>query len=105
MKVRSVKESPNSGTRGRIYYDFDAVGFDNLTEVWHAAKVIRVPHRQKESILTELELLGISWSRLFPELEHQAEHVTKSVARMFAPPKDGMVSARIPTMGADFHSK
>lgn len=86
MRVGDIKKSTNPGTLNQLYYEFETIKFENVEDLWHAATVIGISHRHKKPLLGELELLGITKSRMFPELEHQASFVTASVEKLASPP-------------------
>lgn len=52
---------------------------NELTDIWHLGSSVIVPANKKERILDELNLMGISASKLFPELEYQTHYVTDLV--------------------------
>lgn len=58
---------------------FEPRDIQNDLESWEATFSVIIPSQKKISILEELSLIGISRSRLFPELEHQAGLVTQAI--------------------------
>jgi len=81
MDLEEVETSKNPGTYGRNYYKFKGAEFDTLEKFWPHSRNIRIPADAKEQILEELNLIGITKSKLFPELNNQAEFVTEILKR------------------------
>lgn len=82
MKVKKIEKSSNPGTFGKIYYHFTSIQFDNDVEkFWKNSKIFRIPSSCKNSILEELEVLGITKNRMFSELEYQAEFITNLIGK------------------------
>jgi len=52
---------------------------NELTDLWHLASTVIIPANKKKRILAELNLMGISASKLFPELEYQTQFITDLV--------------------------
>ena len=82
MNLKNVEVSTNPGTKGRVYLEL-APYLNNEPggQLWHKITEYRVPADRKSRMLRALEALGITRSRLFPELQHQAEFVRNFVAR------------------------
>lgn len=71
---RSV--STNPGTVGRVYLDLQPIpATRNPENLWHASAEYRIPAANKLGMRRTLRHLGVTRSRLFPELEHQAAFV------------------------------
>jgi hypothetical protein len=82
MKIKEIKVSKNPGTYKKEYYIFDTIEYDNVVErLWPQAKLLRIPHSKKGSILEELENIGITKNKMFPELEYQAEFITNLIKK------------------------
>jgi hypothetical protein len=82
MSLKSVETSDNPGTLGRKYLELAPVRCQKgAKELWKGARVYRIPSQFKAKILDDLALLGISKSKLFPELGSKAEFVTQLVRR------------------------
>ena len=82
MKIKEIIKSKNPGTYNKEYYIFDSIEYDNMVEkLWPRAKLLRIPHSRKGSILEELEYIGIAKNRMFPELEYQSEFITNLIKK------------------------
>ncbi len=82
MKVNKIEKSSNLGTAGKEYYHFTSIQYDNDVEkLWKNSKVFQIPSIYKNSILEELELLGITKNKMFPELEYQSEFIANLIRR------------------------
>lgn len=82
MKVSEIVESTNPGTKGKKYYHFTSIHYDNDVEnFWKSSKVLHIPSNCKNSILEELEFVGITKNKMFPELEYQSEFITNLIMR------------------------
>lgn len=79
MKVASKEVSTNPGTKGREYYVFDPVELNDSTAIWPKAESILIPSSSKETILRQLDIMGINEAKLFPDLQHQANHAVDYV--------------------------
>ena len=82
MKIKEIIKSKNPGTYNKEFYIFDSIEYDNMVEkLWSKAKLLRIPHSKKGSILEELEYIGITKNRMFPELEYQSEFITNLIKK------------------------
>lgn len=82
MKVKDIIKSKNPGNYDKLYYQFDTIGYDNLVEkLWPKSKLLRIPSVKKDNILEELEYIGITKNRMFPELEYQSEFITNLIKK------------------------
>ena len=81
MKVAAKEISTNPGTRGREYYIFEPVEIKGSTAVWSKAESIIIPSTAKETILRQLDVMGVNEAKLFPDLQHQANHAVEYVKR------------------------
>ena len=82
MKVKKVEKSQNPGTYNKVYYNFDTIEYDNMVEkLWPKSKLLKIPYSKKDSILEELEYIGITKNRMFPELEYQSEFITNLIKK------------------------
>ena len=81
MSVKQELVSTNPGTKGRVYLELAPYPSDETGErLWHQVTEYRIPADRKLGIRRALEALGIRRSRLFPELQYQAEFVRELVA-------------------------
>lgn len=79
-----TKETQRKGPEGtpKKYYEFEPVEFDkDIEKFWKPSKRFLIPYERKESILEELEYLGITKSKMYPELEYQAEFITNLIKK------------------------
>lgn len=82
MNLENSEISTNPGTKGKLYLDLSPYPTEGAGEdLWHQVTEYQVPADKKANILHALERLGITRSRLFPELQYQAEFVKNFVAR------------------------
>ncbi|HOD62411.1 MAG TPA: FRG domain-containing protein [Bacilli bacterium] len=82
MKVKNVEKSNNPGTFNKMYYEFGPIEYDNVVEkIWPKSKLLRIPSSKKEFLLEELDYLGITKNRMFPELEYQSEYITNLIKK------------------------
>ncbi|MCS4436675.1 FRG domain-containing protein [Aquiflexum gelatinilyticum] len=82
MKVNKLIKSTNPGTLGKEYYEFEKINFDNdIEKFWKPSKLLKIPSNCKGVILEELEYLGITRNKMFPELEYQADFITKLIKK------------------------
>lgn len=82
MKVKNIIKSKNPGNYNKSYYQFDTISYNNLVEkLWPKSKLLRIPSVKKDDILEELEYIGISKNRMFPELEYQSEFITNMIKK------------------------
>lgn len=82
MKVKNIEKSTNPGTFNKIYYDFDIIEYNNEVEkLWSNSKVLRIPSGLKEILLKELEYIGITRNKMFPELEYQSKFITDLILK------------------------
>jgi len=88
MELSKKEVSTNPGTKGRVYLELAPYMADEPGEnPWHVITEYRIPASRKPEIMRALEALGITKSRLFPELQYQAEFVREFVAREAAAEK------------------
>lgn len=79
MKLKKVV--PETGTTNS-YLEFSTHPGDETGErLWPHTIEYRIPSEKKKQFLLELEVLGITRGRLFPELQYQAEFVKEFVSR------------------------
>jgi hypothetical protein len=72
--------NPNTRESLPDYLDFSPIEFDSNEELknfWGNTIVFQIPPESKESILEDLESLGITQNKMFPELEYQADYITQ----------------------------
>jgi hypothetical protein len=82
MKVKKIEKSQNHGNFNKLYYQFDTIEFDNMVEkLWPKSKLFKIPYAKKDNILEELEYIGITKNRMFPELEYQSEFITNLIKK------------------------
>ncbi len=82
MILEKEEVSTNPGTKGRLYLDLSPHPGDQTGEhLWHETTEYLIPAVRKVEILHALEILGTTRSRLFPELQYQAEFVKGCVVR------------------------
>ncbi len=82
MKVKNIEKSLNPGTYNKLYYEFDIIEYDNLVEkLCPKSKLLKIPSVKKDNILDELEYIGITKNRMFPELEYQSEFITNLIKK------------------------
>ena len=81
MKVATKEISTNPGTRGREYYVFEPAEIKESTAVWPKAESIIIPSTSKDTILRQLDVMGVNEAKLFPDLQHQANHAVEYVKR------------------------
>ena len=82
MKVKKIEKSSNPGQAGTDYYHFTPIQYENGAEkFWKNSMAFRIPSIYKSSILEELELLGITKYKMFPELEYQSEFIANMIRR------------------------
>ena len=79
MKVARREVSNNPGTLNRVYYSFEPVQIKSPTQIWPNALSIIIPSSAKQSILRQLDVLGINERKLFPDLEHQIQYTVRDV--------------------------
>lgn len=66
------------------FYDFTTIEFTNeIQKFWANSFLFKIPKDFKESILDELEMIGITKNKMFPELEYQAEYISKLIKKEF----------------------
>lgn len=58
---------------------FEKQSYANIGQLWPKSRTILIPSLAKQSILKDLEKLGIHKRKLFPELEMQANYVTEYI--------------------------
>jgi len=82
MELKKEEVSTNPGTQGRVYLELAPyLNNEPGEEPWHVITEYIIPAGRKPEIVRTLEVLGIKRSRLFPELQYQAEFVRDYVAR------------------------
>lgn len=79
MKYRNREVSTNSGTLGRVYYNFDPIDISPEDPIMNRCKKIIIPSDKKEGILKSLDLLSINERKLFPDLSHQINYIVEDV--------------------------
>lgn len=79
MTLRNREVSTNPGTLGRVYYNFDPVEIDTPEKIWPKTETLIIPASTKDSILKELDVVGINERKLFPDLSHQIRHTVNDV--------------------------
>lgn len=88
MELKKEEVSTNPGTKGRVYLELAPyLNNEPGEQPWHVITEYRIPADRKSEILRALEALGITRSRLFPELQYQAEFVRDFVEREAATEK------------------
>ena len=74
----------NPGTHGTSEsYTFEPLIIKSPKEIFDKSELIIVPSGQKKIILNELNRIGINEQTLFPDLQHQVNHVVNSVRDNF----------------------
>lgn len=81
MKLEKIETSTNPGTRGKEYFIFGPAELKESKAVWHKVDSIIIPASSKETILKQLDIMGINEAKLFPDLQHQANHAVEYVKR------------------------
>lgn len=82
MKVKNNIQSKNPGNYHKPYYQFDTIEYNNLVEkLWTKSKLLRIPSAKKDGIMEELEYIGITKNKMFPELEYQSEYITNLIKK------------------------
>jgi hypothetical protein len=80
MKIEKNWREKASGTETIEYYDFTTIEYTNeVDNFWPNSLVFKIPKESKDTILDELQMLGITKNKMFPELEYQAEYITKLI--------------------------
>lgn len=80
MKMKNI----NPGTHGTSEsYTFEPLIIKSPKEIFDKSELIIVPSGQKKIILNELNRIGINEQTLFPDLQHQVNHVVNSVRDNF----------------------
>ena len=79
MSLRSRKVSTNPGTFGNEYYNFTPIEIKSPEQMWGQAETLIIPASVKDTILEQLDILGINEGKLFPDLSHQISHTVKSI--------------------------
>lgn len=79
MSLRSRKVSTNPGTFGNEYCNFTPIKIKSPEQMWGKAETLIVPASVKDTILEQLDILGINEGKLFPDLSHQISHTVKSI--------------------------
>lgn len=84
MTVKNITKAKNPGTSNKVYYEFDSIEYDNnIKKLWSKSRLIKIPSGKKDSILEELEYIGITKNKMFPELEYQAEFITNLIKKQY----------------------
>jgi|LSQX01.2.fsa_nt_gb hypothetical protein len=76
--------NPNRKESIPDYLDFSPIEFDSNEELknfWPNSIVFQIPPESKELILEDLESLGITENKMFPELEYQADYITQQMKK------------------------
>lgn len=82
MKAKKVTRRNNVGEFIKSDYEFETIDFDNnLEKFWKPSKRFLIPANSKNIILEELEYIGITRNKMFPELEYQAEFITNLIKK------------------------
>ncbi len=82
MQSEMSKVSANPGTLGKTYVKFKPWSpCKENSEIWNQITEYRIPGNCKNDIVRNLNHLGISHNRLFPELQYQTDFVKKYVER------------------------
>ena len=74
--------NPNLNKLAPNFLDFSPVEFnskEDLQKFWGSTNIFYIPPESKKSILEDLESLGISRNKMFPELEYQADYITEQI--------------------------
>ena len=79
MALENIKISTNPGTLGKRYYNFSPVDLKSNETIWKDSQKIVIPNSAKGQILSQLDIIGINESKLFPDLEHKIQHVIRNV--------------------------
>lgn len=77
MSVQSTK----SETLGRVYYNFEPTHAETPEKIWHLTETVIIPSSAKDSILEQLDTLGINERKLFPDLSHQITYAVNTVIK------------------------
>jgi len=82
MKLEKEENVNDSIRGGRLIHHYSPIDLDkNFNKIWPNphGKIFHIPFGYKKNILDELEFLGISKNKMFPELEYQAEFITNLI--------------------------
>ncbi len=79
MKLEKKEISTNPGTKGKEYYIFGPAELKDSSAVWQKTERIVIPASSKKNILKQLDIMGINEAKLFPDLQHQANHAVEYV--------------------------
>lgn len=81
MSLKKHEISNNIGTKGRSYLHLSPYRAEgSIEDLWHEITEYQIPADKKQEILYALERLGIARSKLFPELQYQAEFVKNTIS-------------------------
>lgn len=81
MTLRNREVSTNSGTLGRVYYNFDPVNLETPEKIWYKSETLIIPASAKSRIIEQLDTLGINERKLFPDLPHQIAYTVNTVRK------------------------
>jgi hypothetical protein len=71
--------SSDDDCRGEApYYRFSCYSPKKIKELFHKGTALIVPSTKKQTVLKQLNVLGVNEERLFPDLAHQASYILKN---------------------------
>ena len=75
METVGKKISDDPGTYGREYYSFGPIEVKDHKKLWHMSEKVIISAKYKETIMKQLDLIGINEQRLFPDIEHTLKYI------------------------------
>ena len=81
MSCHSQKTSKNPGTLDRVYYNFEPINIESPEKLWRTAETLVIPASKKDTILEQLDTLGVNERKLFPDLPHQIAYAVDTVVK------------------------
>ena len=81
MSLRNQIVGTNSVDLGRVYCNFDPANVETPENIWNSPETVIIPASVKESILEQLDTLGINERKLFPDLSHQIMYAVNTVIK------------------------
>ena len=81
MSLCNQEKILNSGTSETSYYSFDPVEIEDHQKLCQSVVKLIIPSSVKETILEQLDMLGINERKLFPDLSHQISYAVSTVIK------------------------
>lgn len=80
MSINTTKTSMYPETYGHKY-SFEPINIQTPEKMWKTAETLIIPSSVKDSILEQLDTLGINERKLFPDLSHQITYAVNTVIK------------------------